>query len=178
MSPDGCERAGPRPTRVTSSTPPWFVYPLSEFLLAKLDPRRGQVHRDLKPGSVLLASSAATDPVVSNTNTTSETTTTTKDVTTSKSYNEEDGTTTTTTRTTTTTTTTTVVTAVTARGGGASYCDSLKLTDFGRARSLDDGRVEWHGQLDEFMAPEMVLGKSHGEVRARPAERFGLGGSG
>lgn len=108
-----------------------------------------QVHRDLKPASILLPSSPERDDDDDG------------------AAPAEVGTTTTTTTTVTTsgnTTTTTVTTVVKTTTYVDTSCLSLKLTDFGMARCVRAGPVECDVDVNEFKAPEILLGKSHGKV--------------
>ncbi|CAM9175297.1 unnamed protein product, partial [Ectocarpus fasciculatus] len=92
------------------------------------------VHRDLNPGSILLANpegvqgAANTSPTASQPEVTSNTTTTVE------TRDNVKVTTTVTTKTTTIVTTTPVIPAGVSRG-------SLKITDFGKARSVREGPV-------------------------------------
>ena len=46
-------------------------------------------------------------------------------------------------------------------------CLGLKLTDFGMARSVRPGPLTCDAGVNEFKAPEILLGKSHSKVSMR-----------
>eukprot|EP00903_Cladosiphon_okamuranus_P020574 g18885.t1 len=117
---------------------------------------RGIVHRDLQPASIRLPrlsegnnGSIAATPIDTSTTTTTTTTTTDGDI---------------------TTMITTVVTTITYNN---TSCLSLKLTDFGMARSVQTGPVqpERGVNVNGFKAPEILLGKSH----SKPVDMWSLG---
>lgn len=104
------------------------------------------MHRDLKPASILLPSSEGEDSANAAADATTTTSTTTAATTTNN------------------TTTTVVTTVVTTTTYNRSSCRSLKLTDFGMACCVQNGPVDSNGGVNEFKAPEILLGKSHGKV--------------
>lgn len=123
-----------------------------------------QVHRDLKPGSILLANPEGDQGAATTSTTTppAKVTTSPPNVT-SITMQEIRGNMNVT--TTTTTTITTVVTTTPVVAPARVSSGSLKITDFGKARSVREGPVKSAWVKSEFSAPEMLMREAHGPVR-------------
>ncbi|CAN0146900.1 unnamed protein product, partial [Ectocarpus sp. 13 AM-2016] len=125
------------------------------------------VHRDLKPGSILLANpegdqgaaTASTTPPPANVTTypPKVTSTTREEIRGNMKV--------------TTTTTTTITTVVTTVASARVSSDSLKITDFGKARSVSEGPIKSAWVKSEFSAPEMLMREAHGP----PVDMWSLG---
>ncbi|CAM9722100.1 unnamed protein product, partial [Ectocarpus fasciculatus] len=118
------------------------------------------VHRNLKPGSILLANPEGDQGAATTSTTTSP----------------PEGTSVSSTRTVirdnmTTTTTTTVVTTTKVVTTARPSSGSLKITDFDMARSVSEGPVKSAWAQNEFSAPEMLMREAHGP----PVDMWSLG---
>ncbi|CAM9234655.1 unnamed protein product [Ectocarpus fasciculatus] len=123
------------------------------------------VHRDLNPGSILLANPERDQGAIATSTTTPPPTPRDTTVTTSGSVIRDNmKVTTSTTKTTTIVTTTPVIPANESSG-------SLKITDFGKARSVLEGPVRSAWVKSEFSAPEMLMKEAHGP----PVDMWSLG---
>ncbi|CAM9489552.1 unnamed protein product, partial [Ectocarpus sp. 6 AP-2014] len=131
------------------------------------------VHRDLKPGSILLANPEERegDQGTASTSTTTPPAkvSTSPPKVTSTSREEIRGNMKVT--TTITTTITTVVTTTPVVAPARVSSDSLKITDFGKARSVCEGPVKSAWVKSEFSAPEMLMREAHGP----PVDMWSLG---